>query len=194
MAKVVVKSKIKKVKRKYPVEMKAPDYLNSVSLGKSEVTDLNSMIGKTVKLNLMYVTGNVKNQNVRLVFTVFEVNSGLAKTQVTSYSQIPYYLGRFVKKGSDLVEDSFIAKTKDGIDIKVKPFIVTKNNVSKMVLTALRVESKKIISQEISTKNYDDFIESVINGKVQISYRNDIKKITPIKTFEFRKIEMLKNK
>lgn len=191
MAKVVVKSKVKKIKRKYPVEIKAPEYLNSVSLGKSEVTDLNLVIGKTIKLNLMYITGNVKNQNVRLVFNVTEVNSGLAKTQISSYSQIPYYLGRFVKKGSDLVEDSFVAKTKDGIDVRVKPFIVSKTNASSMVLSALRVEAKKIITHDISTKTYEEFMGSVINGKIQTSYRNDVKKILPIKTFEFRKVEMV---
>lgn len=191
MAKVVVKSKVKKVKRKYPVEIKAPEYLNSVSLGKSEVTDLNLMIGRSVKFNLMYVTGNVKNQNVRLVFNITEVNSGLAKTKVSSYTQIPYYLGRFVKKGSDLVEDSFVAKTKDGLDVRVKPFIVTKTNSSTMVLSALRVEAKKIITQDISTKTYDEFMNLVINGKIQNLYRNDVKKIVPIKTFEFKKVELL---
>ena len=113
MAKVVVKSKVKKVKRKYPVEVRAPDFLNAYVLGRSDVTDLSTMVGKGAKVNLMYITGNAKNQNIRLGFRVTDVKSGLATTEVTSYEQIPYYLGRFVKKGSDLLEDSFTAKTKD---------------------------------------------------------------------------------
>ena len=122
MAKVVVKSKVKKAKRKFPVEIKAPEFLNSVTLGHSEVTDLNALVGKTSKMNLMYITGNVKNQNVRLTFGITEASSGLAKTTVKSYEQIPYYLGRFVKKGSDLVEDSVVSTTKDGQNVRVKPF------------------------------------------------------------------------
>ena len=57
MAKVVVKSKVKKVKRKFPVKVQAPEYLSSKVLGESNVTDLNSLLGKTSKMNMMYVTG-----------------------------------------------------------------------------------------------------------------------------------------
>lgn len=190
MAKVVVKSKAKKVKRKFPVEIVAPEYLNSVSLGKSEVTDLSQLEGKTAKINMMYVTGNIKNQNIRLVFRVTEVSSGLAKTQVCGYYQIPYYLGRFVKKGSDLIEDSFVAQSKDGKDVRVQPFIVTKMNVSNLVLGSLREKSKELIVKEISSLTYNDFINSVINGKIQNLFRNELKKIYPLKSFEFRDVEL----
>ena len=191
MAKIVVKSKVKKVKRKFPVETKAPEYLNSVSLGKSNVTDLNSLIGKTAKINLMYINKNPRSQNVRLVFKIIEVNSGLAKTQVVSYTQIPYYLGRYVKKGSDLIDDSFVVTTKDKIEVRIKPFIVTKNNVSSLILTSIRNESKVLIEKDISKKTYDEFMSSVIGGKIQNSYRNDLKKIVPLKAFEFKKVEMV---
>lgn len=190
MAKVVVKAKVKKVKRKFPVEIVAPEYLGSVSLGHSNVTDLNLMVGRTAKVNLMYVSKNVKNQNVRLTFRVTEVSSGLAKTQAIIYNHIPYYLGRFVKKGSDLVEDSFECVTKDKVTVKVKPFIVTKTNTNEMVLAALRKETREIIQKDALSKSFDEFMASVINGKVQNVYRNDLKKIFPLKTFEFRKVEL----
>ena len=190
MAKVVVKSKVKKVKRKYPVEIIAPEYLNSAKLGSSQVTDLNSLSNKTIKMNLMYVTGNVKNQNIRLVFKVDEVSSGLAKTQVKSYEQIPYYLGRFVKKGSDLIEDSFVCKSKDGQDIRIKPFIVTKANTSGLTINLVRSKAKEVISKDVASKTYDEFISAVIMGKEQINYRNELKKLFPLKAFEFRKVSL----
>lgn len=190
MAKVVVKSKVKKVKRKYPVEVKAPEYLNSYVLGRSEVTDLNAMIGRTAKVNLMYITGNVKNQNIRLTFRVSEVASGLAHTEVIKYEQIPYYLGRFVRKGSDLIEDTFTVKSKDGKEVTLKPFIVTKMNTSSLVISAVRKKLKELIEKELSERTYEEFLSSVIGGKVQISLRNEIKKIFPLKALEFRKVEI----
>lgn len=189
MAKVVVKAKAKKVKKKFPVEVVAPEYLNSYTLGKSEVSDLSSLEGKTAKVNLMYITGNVKNQNIRLTFKVNEVNSGLAKTTVKKYEQIPYYLSRFVKKGSDLVEDSFVAKTKDSINVRIKPFIVTKMNASNLVLSLLRKNAREAIEKELSEKTYDEFMSSVIGGRVQLSFRNELKKVFPLKAFEFRRVE-----
>lgn len=190
MAKVVVKSKVKKVKRKYPVEVVAPEYLNSYVLGKSEVTDLNTLVGKTAKVNLMYITGNVKNQNIRLTFKVTEVKSGLGTTEVSSYEYIPYYLGRFVRQGSDLVEAAFSVKSKDGKDVLVKPFIVTKMTTSRLVLSLLRKRAKEIIEKEVSEKTYDEFMNSVIGNRVQLAFRNELKKIFPLKVLEFRKVEL----
>jgi len=188
MAKVVVKSKIKKVKRKFPVELVAPEYLGSKKLGSSKVTDLNSMIGKTAKISMMYITGSVKNQNIRLVFRVFEVNSGVANTKVVSYSQVPYYLGRFVKVGSDLIEDSFVVKSKDGINMRIKPFIVTKSIVSSMVATSIRLKARELLTKEVGNRTADDFMHAVILSKLQNMFRAEIKKISPIKTFEFKKV------
>lgn len=190
MAKVVVKSKVKKAKRKFPVEVKSPEYLNSVTLGHSNVTDLTAMVGKTSKINLMYVTGNVKNQNIRLTFKVVEVSSGLAKTTVKTYEQIPYYLRRFVKKGSDLIESSFVGISKDGQKVRVKPFVVSKFNITKLVSSALRAKIEEILIKDISEKTYDEFISAVIGGKLQSLYRNELKKITPLKAFEFKRVDL----
>lgn len=188
MAKVVVKAKVKKIKRKFPVKIKAPEVFGSVSLGTSNVTDLNKFIGKTIKMNLMYVTNSVKNQNVRLVFKVSNVNSGEAQTQVISYEQIPYYLNRFVKAGSDLVADSLVCESKDKLKVRVKPFVVTKKNTSAMILSAIREEVAKLVEKDVASKSAEEFVASVASGKIQVGFRNEIKKIFPLKAFEFKKV------
>lgn len=190
MAKVVVKSKVKKAKRKFPVEIVAPEFLGSKKLGSSNVTDLNSLVGKTSKISLMYITGSVKNQNVRLTFKVNEVNSGLAKTQLAIYQQIPYYLNRHVKVDADLIEDSFVVTSKDGLNVRVKPFIVTKQSASGLVKGVIRSNTKEIIAKELASKTYDEFMNEVLGGKVQVGFRNALKSVLPLKAFEFKKISL----
>ena len=189
MAKVVVKKQTKKTKKKFPIQIQAPEYLNSVVLGESQVTDTNQMYGRTSQINLMYVTGNVKNQNVRLTFKITEVNSGVAYTEVSRYEQIPYYLGRFVKKGGDLVEDSFVVETKDGESVRIKPFIVTKDATSNLVLSSVRKQLYELVGQEAAENKGSDFMASVINGRIQNMLRGELKKIFPLKACEFRKVE-----
>jgi ribosomal protein S3AE len=194
MAKVVVKSKVKKVKRKFPVEIKAPEIFNSISLGKANVTDLNSLIGKQIKINLMYVTNNIRNQNIRLIFKIEEVHAGVAKTQIVSCQQIPYYLNRFVKKGSDLITDSFECISKDNKVVRVKPFIVTKQNTSMNVLNSIREKVKELVEKDVKSKPAEVFIADVTGGKIQLGYRNEVKKIFPLKAFEFKHVIINKNK
>ncbi len=191
MAKVVVKTKVKKVKRKFPVEILAPEYLDSVHLGTTQTSDLTTFVGKTLKINMMYVSGNVKNQNIRLTFKINEVSSGKANTIVSSYEQIPYYLGRFIKSGSDLVEDSIELISKDNKKILVKAMMVTKNNISSSVISALRLKSRELFQKELESKSYDEFMSSLIGGKIQNQFRNELKMIFPLKTFEFKKVELL---
>ncbi len=188
MVKVVVKSKTKKIKRKFPVTIVAPEHFGSKVLGTSNTTDLKSFTGKTVKINYMYVSGSVKNQNINLTFKVVEVSSGMAKTRFIGYSQVPYFLGRYVKSGSDLIENSFIVKSKDGFNLRVKPFIVTKNHVNSMIKTSIRNLVVDLIKKEAGKVLADDFMYSVLLYKFQNKCKTEVKKITPIKTFEFKKV------
>jgi len=136
----------------------------------------------------MYLTKSVKNQNVRMLFQVTDVDSGLAKTQVKSYEQIAYYLKRFIKVGSDLVEDSFVCKSKDGLKVRVKPFIVTKKGTSAMIISDLRQKVRELIEKDIASVTAEEYIHNVAMGKVQLGYRNEVKKIFPLKAFEFKKV------
>ena len=188
MAKVVVKSKVKKVKRKFPIEYKAPECFNSISLGHANVTDLRTVEGKTLKINLMYVTGSMKNQNVRMTFKINDVESGVCKTEVVKYEQIAYYLSRYIKSGSNLVEDSFVVKSKDGKDVRVKPFVVTKSATSNLVLTAIREKIKELVAIEAAGKTSEEFIHAIAMGKIQTGFRNEVKKVFPLKAFEFKKV------
>lgn len=190
MAKIAIKTKAKKVKRKFPVEIKAPGIFKSISLGKSQITDMASLVGKTIKINLMYITKSVKNQNVRLIFSVNEVNAGVAKTEIKSYVQIPYYLNRFLKAGSNLIEDTHTYTSKDHKEIIVKPFIVTRNNVSSMLASAIRSKTRELITSELKVKTADEFIFSITNGRVQLAFRNELKKIFPLKAFEFKRLDI----
>ena len=139
-------------------------------------------------MNLMYVTGSAKNQNVRLVFEVTEVASGLAKTRVKEYQQIPYYLGRFVKQGSELIEDSFTVTGKDGSKVLVKPFMVAKGKVSGLVAGIMRKRLRELVEKELAEKESSEFISAVISSKIQNLLRNEVKKIYPLKVLEFKKI------
>lgn len=193
MAKVVVKQKTKKIKKKFPVEFIAPELFNSKSLGHTQISDLNKTIGKNITLNMMYIAESVKFQNIRLTFKVTSIDSGKAQTQIAKYEQVPYFLSRFVKKDSNLIEVNQVIITKDNFEVIVKMFIVTKNHVSQLVLGQIRHQAKKLIEEEAKHVVYSDLMGGIIYSKYQQKLRNDLKSITPIKVFEFKKTELINN-
>ena len=193
MAKIAVKTKVKKVKKKFPVEVRGPEFLGSPKIGKTEATDLDNFVGRTTKLNLMYVTNNVKNQNVKVTFKVYEASSGLAKTKVKEYEHISYFLGRFLKSGSSLIEDSFKVSLKEGAELILKPFIVTKGKASSQLVSDVREKARELL-REVA-KGYDDsgFFQAVINYQIQNQVREEVKKLFPLKTFEFKKVVLVED-
>ena len=54
------------------------------------------------------------------------------------------YIRRAMRKGSDYVEDSFIVDCKDA-KIQVKPFLITRNKVSRAIRKELRNNAKKYL-------------------------------------------------
>ena len=174
MAKIVVKNKVRKVKRKFQIETFSPEFLKKVSLGKSQITDIRTFVGKTIKMNLMYLTGKMRSQNIRLTFRVDKVESEKAQTHVCNYEYVSYNLKRFLKKDSDLIEDSFKVETSDKREITIKPFMVTKNKASSMVKTKLRTQAKEELINYIKTISASKVFEESLNEKLQIKIRNDI--------------------
>ena len=189
MAKVIVKKAIKKVKRKFPIEILSPENFNRKVLGNTEVINTANLLGKKIKMNLMYLTDKIRNQNITLTFKIDKVESDKATTKVVKYEQVSYYLSRNLKKGCSLIEDSFEVKSKDNVSFKIKPFVVTRNYISLLVKRNLRKEVQKLILEYVSEVDSKTLFQDIVSEKLQISVKSEIKKITQIKTFEFKKLE-----
>ncbi len=192
MAKVVVKTKIKKVKKKFPVEFIAPAFLNSKTLGMGEITNLADLSSKTIKLNMMYVTGNMKNQHIRLKFRVSEIETKRAKTKLCEYEYIPYYLKRNIKKDITIVEDRFIVISKDNEEIIIKPFLITKTKISALKRKNICFELIEFVETFCKTNSTDEIFAEVLYDKMQLKLKNILKKIVPLKVLEFKKVTVIK--
>ena len=190
MVKIKVKTKVKKVKRKFPVEFISPRFLGHKNIGKSNVSDLNSLVGRIIKMNFMYITGSMRNQNVKLSFRVTKVESQKASSEVSKYEQVAYLLAKKLRKNSTLVEDVIKAKSKDKREVIIKPFVITRQKISSQVATNLRLKIREEIIDEITNTNQETIIEDVINNKFQTLIKSKVQKITPLKHFEIKKAEV----
>jgi ribosomal protein S3AE len=59
-----------------------------------------------------------------------------------------------------------------------------------MLCSAIRDKTKELITAELRIKSADEFVLAVTNGRIQLAFRNEIKKIFPLKAFEFKKIDI----
>ena len=95
------------------------------------------------------------------------------------------YIRRMMRKGADYVEDSFITDCRD-IRAVVKPFLITRNKVSRAVRKELRDRAKSYIQSYFKTRTAHELFSDIITNKFQKELSLKLKKIYPLALCEIR--------
>ncbi len=177
------------VKKKRWYKIIAPRTFRNQELGETLSFEPKEILGKNIRVNAMTLTNDPKKQNLRLIFKITDVKADQATTELLGYEVLGAHLKRMSRKGSEKIEDSFTAKTKDGAMIRVKPVLSTRSKTKNSILTALRKTTQAFVTEEVKTKSYEEFIIDVLMNKTQKSVKDALKKIYPVAGCEFKKIE-----
>jgi ribosomal protein S3AE len=106
-------------------------------------------------------------------------------------SIVQFYLKRMVRRGSDYVEDSFVVNTKD-TKLRIKPFLITRRRVSRVVRRALREKAKEEIAEWAKNSSTEEIFKDVLKGKIQKELSIKLKKIYPLSVCEIRVLKVEK--
>lgn len=186
------KTIIKKGKKKW-AQIYAPALFGETLLGESYVFETEDLKGKYLTANLSTITKNMRKQNANVQFKVVKVEDGKGKTEVVGYSMINSALKRLVKRGRDKVADSFICKTSDKQLIRIKPLLITSTLTTKLIQSACRLETRRVIREYVVTTTIEGTIQSIVDGKIQKIVKDALKKIFPIKNIDIRIAKLIEN-
>ncbi len=161
---------------------------NEVSLGETPAYDPKSVIKRKVSLNLAFLTGNFRLQNMKAVFQIYDVKSNKAYTELVELSLYDAYVKRIVRKGTSRVDDSFEIETKDGIKIRIKPLIVTRYRAKRRQRAALRSTMKQLLSEKIPNMEFYELVDKIMKRELQNELFPTLNKIFPVGHVEIRKL------
>jgi ribosomal protein S3AE len=177
-----------KKKKWYP--MVAPKGFNSAFLGETTVYEKAKMIGKTVVVNLMNLTGEAKNQNVNLKFRVTTVSGEQAETEIMSYVLSPAFIKRIVRRRHTRIDSTIEIVTKDSKKAVIKPLLITRNLAKRSEITALRHGTEDNMKKIALETDYEDLLKDIIYNKLQLEMKKRLAKTYPLKSFEVKKLEL----
>lgn len=100
-----------------------------------------------------------------------------------------YFLKRMVRKGTNQVEDSFVAECKDSF-VRLKPFLITRRKVSRAVRKALREKSREELIKYAKTKNSYEIFEEILSNSLPKDLSIKLKKVYPLSLCELRVIRV----
>jgi len=146
---------------------------------------IEDLEGKTIKMDM---TRRLKGKSLDLAFRI-SVNEGKAIATPKKLTVLPYFIKHMLRKSISYVEDSFKSETKES-NIIIKPFLITRKKVSRVVRRTLRNSAKNWILDYTKTKNNEELFEDILDGNLQKSLSVKLKKIYPLALCEIRILEL----
>lgn len=187
MAKKVMKHKEKAKKRKVGkkkfFEVNVPLTASKIHLYGHSKEEFDN---NTVKIDM---SKNLRGKGLELKAKISFVEDKLESELVSLRLSSPY-IKRVMRRGTDYVEDSFEIECKDA-KIRVKPFMITRNRVSRAVRRAIREVARKHLQSKIKLRKSEELFSEIITNKIQKELSLKVKKVYPLAMCEIRVLEVL---
>jgi ribosomal protein S3AE len=170
---------IAKRKKKF-FDVEIPIIGKQTQLQGYELTDLDN---RFLKYDL---TRMLKGKSVMLTLKI-KNNEAIAIPK--KLMLLPYFLRRMVRKGTNYVEDSFQTECTDA-KVIIKPFLVTRRKVSRVVRKALRNKAKEELINYVKDKTAEELFDETLKSQIQRPLSQKLKKIYPLSLCEIRVLEI----
>ncbi len=181
-----------KEKKKKWLKVYAPKVLNEVELPSILADEPKATLGRTISLNLMFVTNSVRDRDYNVKLEIVDFSEDKCKTQIIRLNLLPSAVKKRVRKRRDKIDDSFIVSTKDNKLIRIKPLLLTARNSSREKRKFLRKAAKYLLWKEIESKTYDEVLKGLLSKSLIKKIYETLSSLHPINSFDIRVFELVK--
>jgi len=189
--KKVSKIKVKK-KRWFPIF--APKFLGQKEIGETYLTDVKTALGRVLKVNLRDLTGSMRDQNIYVSLRINEETGNSLQTEVVGYAYMQFYIKKLARRSTGKIDDSFVLRTKDSKNVRLKPLAMTVFSVNKSVKTTIRKKLREMLSEEVNKLSFDALINDLLRYKLQMEFKKRLNKVCPVKEVVMRVVKLEEGK
>ena len=157
---------------------------SEIELAGNTIEELNN---RTIKLDL---TRQLRGKSVEAVLKV-KTQKNSAVAYPIKMVLMPYFIRRMIRKRISYVEDSFNAPTQESL-VKIKPFLITRNKVSRAVRKTLRNLTKNWIEDYLAERKDEEIFDDLLTNRLQKPLSLKLKKTYPLSLCEIRILEIIR--
>ena len=173
---------ITKKKKFFSVDV--PILKSEIELVGNSIEELNN---RTIKLDL---TRQLRGKSVEAVLKI-KTEKNSATAYPIKMILMPYFIRRMIRKRISYVEDSFSAPTQESL-VKIKPFLITRNKVSRAVRKTLRNLTKNWIEDYLAERKDEEIFDDLLTNRLQKPLSLKLKKTYPLSLCEIRVLEIIR--
>ena len=181
---------VDKWKLKKTFEIIAPPLFKEAYIGHTVANDHRQLIGRTTEVALSDITGDPKLQRIKLRFRIKDVKGERALTDFLGHVITQDYEHSLVRRRTSKIYVNQTVETKDGQKVVVKCFIITMDKINSARKNALRQQLMQGVQSAAKAEKFDDFINSIIYGKLSADLKKQLHKIYPVRHAVVQKTEI----
>jgi small subunit ribosomal protein S3Ae len=169
----------------------APPMFGETKIGETPASDPRLLEGRVLETTLGDLIDDFSKSHVKLYFQIEKVEGNRALTRFVGHDMASDYIRSQVRRRASKVDCICTVTTQDGYKLRVSSMVTTLRRIQSSQIGAIRAGMREIIERRASERNFDQFIQEVVLGKLSSDIYKVVKKICPVKRVEVRKTKVL---
>jgi small subunit ribosomal protein S3Ae len=170
----------------------SPEIFGSKEIGKTTATDPDYIKGRTITASAMELTDNYNKFYLKFKLRVRGLEGERAITDFDGSECMRDYISRMVLRHVRRIDSVQDLQTSDGIPIRVKTLAIVSRKMKSSMVKIIRRRIQELVKKMVEKNTLGDFVEDMIEDNSKMRVLNDIRKIYPVRNFEFRKTEIIR--
>ncbi|MFH1229238.1 MAG: 40S ribosomal protein S3a/S1 [Candidatus Aenigmatarchaeota archaeon] len=179
-----------KLKGKEWYQIMVPKLFGDFVIGETMAIDPQLIKGRVVEVSLTDISGDPTRYYFKFFFKVDEIKENKALTKFVGHDCTRDYLARIVRTRTTRIDTNNTIDLLDG-KMVVKTVGISNGPISKNIARDLRRNISELVIKELSKMKIEDFLNEMVEGKLQSRIRKVLSKIYPLRHFEFRKTKVI---
>jgi small subunit ribosomal protein S3Ae len=196
MAKARSRAAARKVKDRWRAKnwynVLAPASFDNATIAETLSDDPEKLSDRVTEITLQDLTNDFRKSHVKLFFKVHHIEDNNAKTEYIGHTLTSDYLRRMVRRRRSKIDAVYDVKTRDGAQIRVKPFATTDRRIQNSQKKIIRLTMQKTITNKARAMTLSEFVKYVIEGKLGSDIYKTCKKYYPVRRIEIYKTKVIK--
>lgn len=182
---------VKKAKAKQWYTIVSPKMFGGKEIGKTMSADPEKLVGRRLTISAVELSNNYSKFYLKFTFRVTELNGNTAVTVFNRMEVMRDYISRMILRRVRRIDTIQSLKTKDGCHLRMKGLTVVSRRVKTSIEKKIRERVIELVRQNVERNDLEDLIEKVISDELKNRILQEIRRIYPIRNFEFRRIDVL---
>ena len=162
-----------------------------IKVGDTIADDPSKLIGRKIEMTLRDLTGDIKNQNLKLLLQISDVNHNTAHTKLVGHEMNRDYLHSLVRRRSSKIDANVVVSTKDGYNMRIKLSCFTIKRANSTQEKMIRKIAEETVKNRASNLEFTKYVQEIILGKLASDIYKNAKKIYPLRRVEINKSEVI---